>query len=142
MFQLKLKELIRDFTKRHVLKKTKTHIYVIEFQKRNLPHAHILTINHSRDDATKTNVNHVVQVVIFSQSRDETLDEKRRLYDLITTHMIHKNCYKIKDVVCHDKNDNCIKHFSKSICSKSNLNHSSNYSQYQRFERELVSNIS
>ena len=66
MFQLKLKELIRDFIKRHMLKETKTHIYVIEFQKRNLSHAHILTINHSRDDVTKVNVNHVVQVVIFS----------------------------------------------------------------------------
>ena len=30
--------------------------------------------------------------------------KKTRLYDLMTLHMIHKNCFKIKNVVYHDKN--------------------------------------
>ena len=142
MFQSKLKELIRDLIERHVLKEIKIYVYVIEFQKRDLFHAHILIINHFRDEITKVNVNQIVQTMIFFKFENEVFDEKRRLYELITTHMIHKNCWKIKNVVCHDKNDNCIKSFSKSICNKTNLNHFSSYSQLRRFERELVSSIS
>ncbi len=42
MFKIKLKELINDIHKKHILGCTITGIYVIEFQKRGLPHAHIL----------------------------------------------------------------------------------------------------
>jgi len=42
MFKIKLKELINDIHKKHILGRTITEIYVIEFQKRGLPHAHIL----------------------------------------------------------------------------------------------------
>jgi hypothetical protein len=42
VFKIKLKELINDIHKKHILGRTITRIYVIEFQKRGLPHAHIL----------------------------------------------------------------------------------------------------
>jgi hypothetical protein len=42
MFKIKLKELINDIHKMHILGRTITIIYVIEFQKHGLPHAHIL----------------------------------------------------------------------------------------------------
>jgi len=42
MFKIKLKELINDIHKKHILGRTIMGIYVIEFQKRGLPHAHIL----------------------------------------------------------------------------------------------------
>jgi hypothetical protein len=42
MFKIKLKELINDIHKTHILGRTIAGIYVIEFQKRGLPHAHIL----------------------------------------------------------------------------------------------------
>jgi hypothetical protein len=42
MFKIKLKELINDIHKNHILGRTIVGIYVIEFQKRGLPHAHIL----------------------------------------------------------------------------------------------------
>jgi hypothetical protein len=41
MFKIKLKELINDIHKKHILGRTIARIYVIEFQKRGLPHAHI-----------------------------------------------------------------------------------------------------
>src|SRR5438045_5259267 len=44
VFHLKLHALLDDLTKRDVLGKIKAHVYVIEFQKRGLPHAHILLI--------------------------------------------------------------------------------------------------
>jgi hypothetical protein len=42
VFKIKLKELINDIHKKHILGCTIAGIYVIEFQKRGLPHAHIL----------------------------------------------------------------------------------------------------
>jgi len=42
MFKIKLKELINDIHKKHILGRTIARIYVIQFQKRGLPHAHIL----------------------------------------------------------------------------------------------------
>jgi hypothetical protein len=42
VFEIKLKELINDIHKKHILRCTITGIYVIEFQKRGLLHAHIL----------------------------------------------------------------------------------------------------
>jgi hypothetical protein len=42
MFKIKLKELINDIHKKHNLGCTIAGIYVIEFQNRGLPHAHIL----------------------------------------------------------------------------------------------------
>ncbi len=41
MFKIKLKELINDIHKKHILGCMIAGIYVIEFQKRELPHAHI-----------------------------------------------------------------------------------------------------
>jgi hypothetical protein len=42
VFKIKLKELINDIHNNHILGRTIVGIYVIEFQKRGLPHAHIL----------------------------------------------------------------------------------------------------
>lgn len=44
VFKLKLKELLHDLTKQHVLGKVIAHVHTVEFQKRGLPHAHILLI--------------------------------------------------------------------------------------------------
>ena len=44
VFNIKLKALLKDLLKNNILGKTIAHIYVIEFQKRGLPHAHILII--------------------------------------------------------------------------------------------------
>jgi hypothetical protein len=42
VFKIKLKELINDIHKKHILGHTIMGIYVIEFLKRGLSHAHIL----------------------------------------------------------------------------------------------------
>src|SRR5204863_3520149 len=44
VFNLKLKALTEDLLKKQVLGKTVAHVLTIEFQKRGLPHAHILLI--------------------------------------------------------------------------------------------------
>ena len=134
VFQLKLKKLMKNLIKKHVLREIKIHIYVIEFQKRNLFHVHILIINHSKNDVTATNVDVVVQIII--SDKIENFD----FYKLMTKHMIHKNCKDKIDVICHDKNDQCTKRFLKQMINVTNLNHVCDFSQYRRFARACVSN--
>jgi hypothetical protein len=49
VFQLKLKAIVKDLYSHHVLGKVRARIHVIEFQKRGLPHAHILIIFEGAD---------------------------------------------------------------------------------------------
>src|SRR5579859_3037222 len=44
VFSLKLKALMDELLKKHILGKTIADIFVVEFQKRGLPHGHILLI--------------------------------------------------------------------------------------------------
>ena len=134
IFQLKFKELMKNFIERHVFEKMKIHIYVIEFQKKNLLHAHILFINHSKNDVTAINVDVVVQAIILNSIA------KSKFYKLMTKHIIHKNCKNKIDVICHDKDDNCIKRFSKSMFNITNTFHFFDYFQYRRSNKKRVSN--
>ena len=49
VFRLKLDALVNDLIENAVLGKIIAHMYVVEFQKRGLPHAHILLILESSD---------------------------------------------------------------------------------------------
>ncbi|XP_065671756.1 uncharacterized protein LOC136089633 [Hydra vulgaris] len=53
VFKLKLNNLLNDIFKHGVLGKVVTHVQVIEFQKRGLPHAHIL-LHLANDDKLET----------------------------------------------------------------------------------------
>ena len=49
MFRIILRELLNDICTHHVLGRPLAHVYTIEFQKRGLPHAHILVILSPQD---------------------------------------------------------------------------------------------
>src|SRR5215471_11463875 len=49
VFHLKLQELLKDLNTNQWFEKVVAYVYVIEFQKRGLPHAHILLILASKD---------------------------------------------------------------------------------------------
>ena len=52
VFKAKLEELMNDLTKKQVFGKVLYYLYVIEFQKRGLPHCHIL-LTLGEDDAIR-----------------------------------------------------------------------------------------
>ena len=49
VFSLKLKSFIKDMTKNRVFGAFRAYVYTIEFQKRGLPHAHLLFILANED---------------------------------------------------------------------------------------------
>ena len=126
VFQLKLRELMKDLTERHVLGEMKAHTYVIEFQKRGLPHAHILIIAAPEDGVNSDNADDAVKALIPDPDVD------RELYDLVIKNMIHKNCLGNANAVCHDEKGNCTKFFPKPLSEITDLNHRSGYPLYGR----------
>ena len=132
VFQLKLKKLLKNFIERYVLKKTKTHIYVIKFQKRGLFYIYILIIAVFENGVNTANADKIIKTIILDSKKN------RKLYDLILKHIIHKNCLKNANAVCYNKNNNCIKFFLKSLNEIIDLNHFSNYLVYARYAIKCI----
>lgn len=62
-------------------------MYTIEFQKRGLPHAHILVFLHPESKyPTPTDIDRVIYVEIPDPALHPTL------YDLVKSHMVHDPC--------------------------------------------------
>lgn len=64
-----------------------TNLYTIEFQKRSLPHAHILIFLHpSYKYPTPNDIDQIISVEIANQDSDP------ELYNLVKSHMIQGPC--------------------------------------------------
>jgi hypothetical protein len=87
VFNLKLKELKRDLMERHVLGVAVAYIYVIEFQKRGLPHAHLCIILRDEDKPRTRDI--IDQMVCAELPNQET---EARLFEIVKRNMIHGPC--------------------------------------------------
>src|SRR5277367_1607241 len=87
VFRLKLKSLLQDLTVHGVLGKSVAFVYTIEFQKRGLPHAHILVTLSTKDKFTSADR---IDEVICAEIPDET--SSPRLRDIVTRCMMHGPC--------------------------------------------------
>jgi len=87
VFKIKLKELINDIHKKYILGHTIAGIYVIEFQKRGLPHAHIL--NFFVEDCKPHMVKDVDRMISAEVSNLET---NRLAHETIVRCMMHGPC--------------------------------------------------
>jgi hypothetical protein len=86
-FAIRLRNLIDDLTIHHVLGLTIAHTYVVEFQKRGLPHAHILLILNSEDRPhSPTDYDKIVSAEL--PSPQNSID----LYESVKASMIHGPC--------------------------------------------------
>ena len=87
VFRLKLKTLMDDILKNHVLGVPVAHVYVIEFQKRGLPHAHILIVLREKDKIiTPEQVNAIVSAEIPDKN------EHPKAYETVTNCLMHGPC--------------------------------------------------
>ncbi|KAI7744499.1 hypothetical protein M8C21_013560 [Ambrosia artemisiifolia] len=77
-------DLKEQLFKKHLLGEVKEYLYVIEFQKRGLPHAHFLLIMHSQHKYN--NPDHYDKVVC-AEIRDSV--QHPQLHAVVVKHMIH-----------------------------------------------------
>jgi hypothetical protein len=87
VFKIKLKELINDIHKKHILGRTIAGIYVIEFQNPGLPHAHILIF--FAEDCKPHTVKDVDRMISVELPNPET---NRLAHETVTRCMMHGPC--------------------------------------------------
>lgn len=87
VFNIKLKALINDIIKNQIFGRTIAHIYVVEWQKRGLPHAHILIVLCSKD---KINTVEDIDSLVSAEIPDKNKHPKA--YETVSKCMVHGPC--------------------------------------------------
>ncbi|XP_076945826.1 uncharacterized protein LOC143617044 [Bidens hawaiensis] len=87
LFKVKLDAIIKDLKKDEVLGKVQAVVYIVEFQKRGLPHAHICLFMHA--DHKLPTVDHI-DPFISAEIPDKKEDHE--LYSLVSEFMMHGPC--------------------------------------------------
>src|SRR5205814_6679883 len=87
VFNLKLKALMDDLLKKHVLGHVVADVFTIEFQKRGLPHVHILLI---MDHEDKIRDAEGIDDIICVEIPDYAVDPS--LYEVVISNMMHGPC--------------------------------------------------
>ena len=113
VFALKLQALRQDLDKRHVLGRTTAYLDVIEFQKRGLPHAHILLVVNEPPLSCDTIDAVVTAALPTAPTRDTFPSDSggdsaydvastgyRRLYKLVCETMLHREHLTGREPVC------------------------------------------
>ncbi|XP_058747146.1 uncharacterized protein LOC131620147 [Vicia villosa] len=110
VFKIKFDELIADITKKHVLGKVLAFMYTIEFQKRGLPHTHILIFLHPQSKyPTPSDIDNI----ICAEIPDPVVHP--RLYALVKSNMMHDPCGVARMTSAYMKNGKCSKYFPKKF---------------------------
>jgi hypothetical protein len=108
VFKMKLKQLTDDITVNHIFGNLQGMVYVIEFQKRGLPHAHLLIIlKPGFKPVSPEDVDRFVWAEICGK------EEHPLLYEMIVTHMLHGPCGPANPHCPCMENGVCSKKFPK-----------------------------
>ena len=130
-FRGRLKRLLHALTKENILGRVIAHTYVIEFQKRGLPHAHILIILAADDKpSSPSKIDHIVSAEIPDPDRDP------KLYALVNRHMIHGPCGALNPYCPCMQDGLCTKHYPKAWRAETVVN-VNGYPAYRRRETSL-----
>ncbi|XP_053567008.1 LOW QUALITY PROTEIN: uncharacterized protein LOC128656868 [Bombina bombina] len=135
VFNLELNSLLHDILNKHVLGSPCAKVHVIEFQKRGLPHAHILLILKAED---KPNDAETIDTFISAEIPDEHIYP--RLHAIVIKHMIHGPCgeHNLNSLCMVD--GNCSKNFPKKFQEQTLIN-VDGYPRYRRQKKLDHSNV-
>ncbi|GBO31561.1 hypothetical protein AVEN_252067-1, partial [Araneus ventricosus] len=110
VFNMKLKELLEDICKHGIFGTVLAYIYVIEFQKRGLSHAHILlTLDSESKIRTKDDIDKFVSAELLDPCTD------LRLFQIVTKCMVHGPCGTININSPCMRDGQCCKSFPKQF---------------------------
>ncbi|XP_055605588.1 uncharacterized protein LOC129753765 [Uranotaenia lowii] len=123
VFKQKLKSLINFITKLNVFGPTRAWMYSVEWQKRGLPHAHILIWLQDKIHSVE------IDTLISAEIPDPSTD--RLLFDIVTNNMIHGPCGNLNRLSPCMVDGRCTKSFPKSF-TKETITNVDGYPIYRR----------
>ena len=110
VFHTKLMMLVDDITKGEIFGKVKAFLYVIEFQKRGLPHSHMLII---LEALNKIRGIDAIDSLISAEIPDKLKNKK--LFDVVINCMMHGPCGVLNQSAICMENGSCTKQFPKDF---------------------------
>jgi hypothetical protein len=131
VFKIYLKELLNDVIHRRLFGEIVGYAYTIEFQKRGLPHAHLLLIltKNEKFDENEPNERKLIDRIDDTVTA-EIPEEDGRLKKLVLKHMMHESCENDPNAIC--KVDGvCKRDFPKEFCQQTRVI-MNKYPQYRR----------
>ncbi|XP_041011267.1 uncharacterized protein LOC121255037 [Juglans microcarpa x Juglans regia] len=133
IFRAKLEELKDELFKREIFGKVSAYVYVIEHQKRGLPHAHFLIIL-QRDWK-------IYDPESFDEIVSAKIPDKERnlhLHKAVIRHMMHGPCGVLNPSnVCMKTNGSCKNHFPKGFASNTTVGIDC-FPQYRRCDNGIT----
>ena len=126
VFKIKLEQLMKDLTKGELFGQLAGHLRVVEWQKRGLPHAHILIILKEFDRNITPEFFDSIISAELPPDPEEALDEvtklqRKKLEDVVLMNMLHGPCGEHRpDARCME-DGKCTKKFPKPFLKQTYL---------------------
>ena len=133
VFKGKLQQLLTDLKKGQIFGRVVAKVHVIEFQKRGLPHAHIL-ISFAAEHKLRGPLD--FDFIVSAQLPDQTTHPV--LYELVCKHMIHGDCGQSNPSAGCMRKGSCRFGYPKAFCEETSATDDA-YPQYAR--RVLIASL-
>ena len=132
VFKLKINELIDDIIKKHVFGRILAHVFVIEFQRRGLPHSHMFII---MENENKPRDSSIIDRIVSSEMPDSL--QCPRLYEMVKNHMMHGSCGILNKKSPCREDGKCTKDFPKEFRNETAPN-KDGYPRYRRRDNGII----
>ena len=138
VFKLRKDQLCKDLVHGNLLGRHIAHLAVVEFQKKGLPHAHILLILADEDDLlTDEEVDRVICAELPPDPNEpgltyEEKEQRQRMETIVITNMIHGPCGALDPQAQCMENGRCSKGFPKPFQAHTVVDSNSSYATYRR----------
>ena len=126
VYKLHLKELLKDIKEKHIFGIPVAYVYVIEFQKRGLPHCHMLVVLRNEDKLRDAND---VDRIVTAEIPD--INDDLVLHNLVKKFMIHGPCGTNNPSSPCMNDGYCQKNFPKEYKDETFMN-TNGYPEYRR----------
>ncbi|KAM3739279.1 hypothetical protein ACB098_08G012800 [Castanea mollissima] len=116
VFKIKLDQLLYDLKHGQHFGKVIAVVHIVEYQKRGLPHAHILLfLYHDDKHPTAAEIDRIISAEI------PDLNEDSLVYEAVKQYMVHGPCGSINSKASCMIENKCTKHFPKKFCSQTTV---------------------
>ncbi|XP_048503004.2 uncharacterized protein LOC125498774 [Beta vulgaris subsp. vulgaris] len=126
VFKMKLDQLVKDLKENEIFGRVKAVVYTVEFQKRGLPHVHILLFLHPADKYPQASD---IDKIICAELPDPIEDPD--LYETVTEMMLHGPCGSSNTNAPFMDQNKCTKHFPKTFIDETKVDEEG-YPVYRR----------